>query len=113
MRSGPTGQSVRVSLTLARSRAVPSRAPARAEAAGTGGPPPRHPAPRGKHRTRLSSLDVMRGLTIAAMVLVNVEGDPRFAPAALKHADWDGWTLADLVFPAFLFISGAGMAFAY
>ena len=54
----------------------------------------------------------MRGLTIAGMVLVNVQGDPRYAPGALKHATWNGWTIADLVFPAFLFISGAGMAFS-
>ena len=113
MTTPPAGNPLRVSLTLPRSRPVPARVPGRPEQA----PGRLEPAPgapqRGKHRTRLSSLDVLRGLTIAAMVLVNVEGDPRYTPAALRHADWDGWTLADLVFPAFLFISGAGMAYAY
>ncbi len=69
------------------------------------GNPPNKPA-------RLISLDVFRGLTILAMILVNNPGSwsDRFAP--LAHAKWDGWTLTDLVFPFFLFIMGTAMAFS-
>ena len=61
--------------------------------------------------SRLRSLDVFRGLTVAAMVLVNSPGsDDVFAP--LRHADWNGWTPTDLIFPAFLVIMGAASAFS-
>lgn len=61
--------------------------------------------------SRLRSLDVFRGLTVAAMVLVNSPGsDDVFAP--LRHADWNGWTPTDLIFPAFLVIMGAAAAFS-
>jgi predicted acyltransferase len=61
--------------------------------------------------TRLRSLDVFRGLTVAAMVLVNSPGsDEVFAP--LRHAVWDGWTPTDLIFPSFLIIMGASAAFS-
>ena len=50
------------------------------------------------------SLDVFRGLTIAAMVLVNNQPDPKYWP--LEHAEWHGWTPTDLIFPFFLFIVG-------
>jgi predicted acyltransferase len=60
---------------------------------------------------RLTSLDVFRGMTIAAMILVNTIPDDTMY-TWLVHADWHGWTLADLVFPAFLFIMGVAMAFS-
>ncbi|CAM2838238.1 Putative heparan-alpha-glucosaminide N-acetyltransferase [Legionella steigerwaltii] len=54
---------------------------------------------------RILSLDVFRGLTMALMVLVNSLGT-RVSYPILTHADWIGCNLADLVFPAFLFIVG-------
>src|SRR5262249_49435816 len=56
---------------------------------------------------RLLSLDVFRGLTIAAMILVNNMGSPAYT--ALDHAEWNGWTPTDLIFPFFLFIVGVAM----
>ena len=61
--------------------------------------------------TRLVSLDVFRGLTVALMLLVNNPGDWGHIPAPLAHADWNGCTLADLVFPFFLFIVGVSVAY--
>src|ERR1700686_2411494 len=55
---------------------------------------------------RLVSLDLLRGLTIAFMILVNNNGDYAHAYWALKHADWNGFTPTDLVFPTFLFLVG-------
>jgi predicted acyltransferase len=55
---------------------------------------------------RLLSLDVFRGLTIVAMLLVNVPGDARAVYAPLRHSAWNGCTVADLVFPFFLFVVG-------
>jgi len=61
---------------------------------------------------RLTSLDVFRGITIAGMILVNMAGvaDDIYPP--LAHADWNGCTPADLVFPFFLFIIGVAMTFS-
>lgn len=56
--------------------------------------------------SRLQSLDVLRGLTIAGMILVNNPGDWNAIYAPLKHADWHGLTPTDLVFPFFMFILG-------
>jgi predicted acyltransferase len=55
---------------------------------------------------RLESLDVFRGLTMAAMVIVNNPGDWEHVYPPLLHAEWHGWTTTDLIFPAFLFIVG-------
>lgn len=55
---------------------------------------------------RLQSLDVFRGLTIAAMLLVNNPGSWLHVYPPLEHAAWNGWTPTDLVFPFFLFIVG-------
>src|SRR5262245_26272603 len=49
---------------------------------------------------RLESLDVLRGLTMAAMVIVNNPGDWEHVYPPLLHADWHGWTTTDLIFPA-------------
>ena len=56
--------------------------------------------------SRLLSLDVLRGLTIGFMILVNNNADERVAFWPLKHAYWNGFTPTDLVFPTFLFIVG-------
>lgn len=61
---------------------------------------------------RLLSLDVFRGMTIAAMILVNNPGDWGNVYAPLLHADWHGCTPTDLVFPFFLFIVGVSIALA-
>lgn len=55
---------------------------------------------------RLLSLDILRGITIAGMILVNNPGDWGSIYAPLKHADWNGLTPTDLIFPFFMFIMG-------
>jgi predicted acyltransferase len=62
---------------------------------------------------RLLSLDVFRGLTIAAMVLVNNAGDYRHVYWPLGHAPWHGWTPTDLIFPFFVFIVGVAIPLAF
>ena len=59
--------------------------------------------------TRLISLDVFRGITMAAMVIVNNPGDWGNVYAPLLHAEWHGWTPTDLIFPFFLFIVGVSI----
>lgn len=61
---------------------------------------------------RLLSLDVFRGLTVAAMILVNNPGSWSHIYNPLKHADWHGCTPTDLIFPFFLFIVGVSISFA-
>jgi len=55
------------------------------------------------------SLDVFRGITIAAMILVNDPGSWEHIYPPLEHAEWNGWTPTDLIFPFFLFIVGVSM----
>jgi len=55
------------------------------------------------------SLDVFRGLTIAAMTIVNNPGDWGHIYAPLEHAEWNGWTPTDLIFPFFVFILGVSL----
>lgn len=62
-----------------------------------------------KAQTRLMSLDAFRGLTMAAMVVVNNPGDWGHVYAPLLHAPWHGWTPTDMIFPFFLFIVGVSM----
>src|SRR6201985_2474077 len=61
---------------------------------------------------RLLSLDVLRGLTIAFMILVNNQGNEAAAYWPLKHAAWNGFTPTDLVFPTFLFLVGITTVFS-
>jgi predicted acyltransferase len=63
-------------------------------------------APAVPARERLISLDVFRGLTIAGMLLVNDPGTWSAIFPPLEHAEWNGWTPTDLIFPFFLFIVG-------
>ncbi|MEL7600432.1 MAG: DUF5009 domain-containing protein [Proteiniphilum sp.] len=56
--------------------------------------------------SRLLSLDILRGITIAGMIMVNNPGSWEYAYAPLKHAHWHGLTPTDLVFPFFMFIMG-------
>lgn len=62
---------------------------------------------------RLFSLDAFRGLTIAAMILVNNPGTYNAVYAQLKHSEWNGWTLTDCIFPFFLFIVGVSIVFSF
>lgn len=61
---------------------------------------------------RLGSIDALRGITVAAMLLVNNPGDWAHVYAPLLHADWHGLTPTDLIFPLFLFIAGVSLAFS-
>jgi predicted acyltransferase len=61
---------------------------------------------------RLESLDVFRGLTVAAMILVSTPGTWDAVYWPLDHATWNGWTPTDLVFPFFLFAMGAAVPVA-
>ncbi len=58
---------------------------------------------------RLMSLDVFRGATIAAMILVNNPGNWNAIYAPLDHAEWHGWTFTDLIFPFFIWIVGVAI----
>jgi len=64
-------------------------------------------------KQRLVSLDVFRGATIAAMIMVNNPGDWGHIYKPLRHAEWHGWTFTDLIFPFFLFIVGVAIVFAF
>lgn len=62
--------------------------------------------------TRLVSIDVLRGITIAFMILVN-NGLQRQAYSPLEHSAWNGCTPTDLVFPTFLFLVGITIVFSF
>jgi len=59
--------------------------------------------------SRVLAIDVLRGITIAFMILVNDPGDGSHTYEQLEHARWNGLTLTDLVFPTFLFLVGASI----
>jgi len=61
---------------------------------------------------RLISLDVFRGLTVMAMILVNNPGDWGHIYPPFEHAEWNGCTPTDLIFPFFLFIVGMSLVYA-
>ncbi|MCC9167821.1 acyltransferase family protein [Pontibacter harenae] len=65
-----------------------------------------------KNSERYLALDVLRGLTIALMVIVNNPGSWGNIYAPFKHAAWHGFTITDLVFPSFLFVVGNAMSFS-
>lgn len=56
------------------------------------------------------ALDLLRGLTIALMIIVNNPGDWKAMFTVLRHAEWHGFLGADIVFPLFLFIAGYAAA---
>ncbi|MEX1383969.1 acyltransferase family protein [Lutibacter sp.] len=62
---------------------------------------------------RLIALDVLRGLTIALMIMVNTPGSWSYVYPPLLHAKWHGCTPTDLVFPFFLFIVGVSMFYSF
>lgn len=61
---------------------------------------------------RYLALDILRGMTIALMILVNTPGSWSHIYAPFRHAAWHGFTPTDLVFPAFLFVVGNAMSFS-
>jgi len=63
------------------------------------------------HPQRLLALDVMRGITIAGMILVNNPGSWSHIYPPLRHAEWCGLTPTDLIFPFFMFIMGVSICF--
>lgn len=63
-------------------------------------------------KQRYLALDVLRGMTIALMVLVNNPGSWGSIYAPFRHAAWHGFTITDLVFPSFLFVVGNAMSFS-
>ncbi|WP_075354283.1 acyltransferase family protein [Desulfovibrio sp. DV] len=62
------------------------------------------------YKGRLISVDCMRGLVIAWMILANNPGDYLHVYQELTHTPWNGWTATDFVFPLFLFIVGVSVA---
>ncbi|UZH56709.1 DUF1624 domain-containing protein [Salinimicrobium tongyeongense] len=63
-------------------------------------------------KQRYPALDVLRGMTVALMILVNTPGSWNSIYAPFRHADWHGFTITDLVFPTFLFVVGNAMSFS-
>src|SRR5580692_2097981 len=71
-----------------------------------------NPADTSTPLTRLLSLDVVRGITIAFMIMVNNNGGPG-SWHFMNHAEWNGLTPTDLVFPTFAFVVGVSVVFAF
>ncbi len=63
--------------------------------------------------SRLPALDVLRGAAVAGMLLVTMPGDWAYTYGELRHAYWNGWTVADMVFPAFLFSVGMALGLSF
>lgn len=61
---------------------------------------------------RFITLDVFRGMTVCLMIIVNTQGSGAIPFTQMMHAEWNGCTLTDLVFPSFLFAVGNAMVFA-
>jgi predicted acyltransferase len=61
---------------------------------------------------RFQAIDVLRGITVTLMIIVNSPGNHETTFAPLLHADWHGFTPTDWVFPTFLFVVGNAMCFS-
>lgn len=61
---------------------------------------------------RLMCLDIFRGLCVAAMIVVDNPGSDAKACWPIMHAEWNGWTPADFIFPSFLFLVGISVVFS-
>lgn len=66
-----------------------------------------------RYSGRLMSVDLYRGLAVAGMILVDNPGSDDLAYCPIKHAEWNGWTPADFIFPSFVFLVGVSMAFSF
>ena len=62
---------------------------------------------------RIESVDILRGITIVAMIMVNNPGSWGHVYPPLLHAEWHGLTPTDLIFPFFLFIVGISISLTY
>ncbi len=62
--------------------------------------------------TRYVSLDILRGLAIAIMIMGNLSPDTNYTMPQLLHKDWEGLTLLDMAFPSFVFTMGVSMVFS-
>ena len=62
---------------------------------------------------RVLCLDVYRGLMVAAMIVVDNPGSDEHAYWPIMHAEWNGWTPADFIFPSFLFLVGISMVYSF
>jgi predicted acyltransferase len=78
------------------------------------------PAPQSEFRAavpgasgRLICLDIFRGLAVAGMILVDNPGSDEKVYWPIAHAEWNGWTLADFIFPSFLFLVGVSLVFSF
>jgi predicted acyltransferase len=70
-------------------------------------------AGRAANSQRVLSIDVFRGACVAGMVLVTNAGDWSHVYWPLKHADWNGLTPTDLIFPSFLFLAGVSITYSF
>lgn len=71
-----------------------------------------HSSPTIAGLSRFTALDIFRGLTVCFMIIVNTSGNGSTTYWPLEHADWNGFTPTDLVFPSFLFAVGNALSFA-
>lgn len=62
---------------------------------------------------RIESVDILRGFTIIAMILVNTPGSWSYVYQPFLHSEWHGLTPTDLIFPFFLFIVGISITYSY
>src|SRR5258708_10407413 len=62
---------------------------------------------------RLMRVDLYRGLAVAGMILVDNPGSDDLAYWPIKHAQWNGWTPADFIFPSFVFLVDVSMVFSF
>ena len=76
-------------------------------------PTPAALAPTALPPTRILSVDVLRGVCIAGMVLVNFPADWVLRYRQLGHAEWNGATATDMIFPEFLLLSGVSMVYSF
>ena len=70
------------------------------------------PVAQSPSQHRLASLDLLRGVAVAGMLVVNNPGIRDATPSLLRHSAWNGFTLADAIFPVFLFAAGTSLAFS-
>ena len=63
--------------------------------------------------SRLLSVDVFRGILVAGMLLVDYPGDEISGYRLIRHAEWNGLTAADLIFPSFVFLMGVSIVFSF
>jgi predicted acyltransferase len=76
-------------------------------------PQPEIQATNANSSGRLLCLDIFRGLAVAGMILVDNPGSDEKVYWPIAHAEWNGWTPADFIFPSFLFLVGVSMVYSF